>query len=204
MLGKEFEYIEEKEGKLFVGAATSSGKLLTYCKKNDIANLEFLAKLPGNIGGLAKMNAGLKEWEIFNYIDRIRTYKGYIKKEEIPYGYRKSGINDIIYEVVFDLKRGFDKESLENFIRMRENQPLEKSAGSCFKNPPGDYAGRIIEALGLKGERIGDAAFSKVHANFLVNLGSARYEDAISLISIAKKRAFEEFNVTLEEEIIIL
>ncbi len=76
ILGEAFNYIEQKDDKLYVGCATTSGKLLTYARKNDFADLEFLAKLPGNLGGLVKMNAGLKSWEIFNYIDKIKTKDG--------------------------------------------------------------------------------------------------------------------------------
>ena len=78
ILGEEFDYIKQEENLLYVGCATTSGKLLTYTRNNDIANLEFLAKLPGNLGGLVKMNAGLKSWEMFNYIHSIKTKDGYI------------------------------------------------------------------------------------------------------------------------------
>lgn len=204
ILGKKFDYIKFQNGKLYVGAATSSGKLLSFCKNNDIAGLEFLAKLPGNIGGLAKMNAGLKQWEIFNYIDSVKTVKGYIKKEEIKYSYRKTDINTIIYEVVFSIEKGFCKERLNSFIKMRDNQPSIQSAGSCFKNPDGDFAGRLLEEAGLKGYRIGNMGFSKIHSNFLVNYGGGKFEDAIELIRTAKYRVKDKFNIALDEEIIIL
>ncbi|QKF83336.1 UDP-N-acetylmuramate dehydrogenase [Halarcobacter ebronensis] len=203
ILGEQFDYIREEEGKLYVGCATTSGKLLTYTRKNNIANLEFLAKLPGNLGGLVKMNAGLKSWEIFNYIDKIKTKDGYIKKEDINYSYRKTKIDTIVYEVVFNIEYGFCKEKLKEFNKMRDNQPQSPSAGSCFKNPQGDFAGRLIEEVGLKGFKVGDMAFSEVHANFLVNLGKGTYEDAISLINEAKNRVKQKFNIDLEEEITI-
>lgn len=201
ILGEAFDYILQEENKLFVGCSTTSGKLLTYTKKNNIANLEFLAKLPGNLGGLTKMNAGLKEWEVFNYINSIKTQNGYIKKEEINYTYRHTEIDEIIYEVVFDTKKGFSKEQLKFFNTMRENQPQIPSAGSCFKNPKDDFAGRVIEAIGLKGYEVGDMSFSNQHANFLVNKGKGSYEEAIFLIELAKKRAKEQFDINLELEI---
>ena len=77
VLGEAFDYIKQEGNLLYVGCATTSGKLLTYTRNNDIANLEFLAKLPGNLGGLVKMNAGLKSWEMFNYIHSIKTKDGY-------------------------------------------------------------------------------------------------------------------------------
>ncbi len=201
ILGEQFDYIKQEENKLYVGCATTSGKLLTYCRKNDIANLEFLAKLPGNLGGLVKMNAGLKSWEIFNYINKIKTKDGYIKKEDINYSYRDTKLDTIVYEVVFDIEYGFSKKKLKEFNKMRDNQPQTPSAGSCFKNPQGDFAGRLIQEVGLKGVRRGDMAFSEVHANFLVNLGKGTYEDAISLINEAKSKIKEKFNIEIQEEI---
>lgn len=201
ILGEEFDYIKQEDNKLYVGCATTSGKLLTYCRKNDIANLEFLAKLPGNLGGLVKMNAGLKTWEIFNYIDKIKTKDGYIQKEDIKYSYRNTQIATIVYEVVFDIEFGFSKEKLKEFNKMRDNQPHTPSAGSCFKNPEGDFAGRLIQEVGLKGQVKGDMAFSEVHANFLVNKGVGTYEDAIYLINEAKSRIKEKFNIEIQEEI---
>ncbi|PLY06352.1 MAG: UDP-N-acetylenolpyruvoylglucosamine reductase [Arcobacter sp.] len=203
ILGEAFDYIEEKDGKLYVGCATTSGKLLTYTRKNDIADLEFLAKLPGNLGGLVKMNAGLKSWEIFNYIDKIKTKDGYIEKKDITYSYRKTQINTIVYEVVFNIEHGFSKEKLKEFNKMRDNQPQTPSAGSCFKNPKDDYAGRLIEEVGLKGFRKGDMAFSEVHSNFLVNLGNGTFEDAICLINLAKSKIKEKFNIDIQEEVVI-
>lgn len=203
VLGEAFDYIKEEDGKLYVGCATTSGKLLTYARKNDIANLEFLAKLPGNLGGLVKMNAGLKSWEIFNYINKIKTKDGYIKKEDITYSYRETQIDGIVYEVVFNIERGFCKEKLKEFNKMRDNQPQTPSAGSCFANPKGDFAARLIQEVGLKGFRKGDMAFSEVHSNFLVNLGNGNFDDAIYLINLAKSKIKEKFDIDIHEEIVI-
>ena len=203
VLGEAFDYIKQEGNLLYVGCATTSGKLLTYTRNNDIANLEFLAKLPGNLGGLVKMNAGLKSWEMFNYIDSIKTKDGYIKKEDVNFSYRETKIDTIVYEVVFNIEFGFSKEKLKEFNKMRDNQPHVPSAGSCFKNPKGDFAGRLIEAIGLKGLRQGDMSFSELHANFLVNYGNGSFEDAVYLIEVAKKKIKEQFNIDIEEEIII-
>ena len=92
ILGDNFSYIKKEDKLLYVGCSTKSSKLLAYVKKNNIANMEFLAKLPGCLGGLVKMNAGLKQWEIFNYIHSIKTSDGYIKKEDIKYSYRHTNI----------------------------------------------------------------------------------------------------------------
>mgnify|MGYP005836873779 FL=1 len=203
ILGEEFDYIRKEEDLLYVGCATTSGKLLTYTRKNDIKNLEFLAKLPGNLGGLVKMNAGLKSWEVFNYIHSIKTKDGYIKREDIDFSYRETKIETIVYEVVFNLEYGFSNEMLKEFTKMRDNQPSIASAGSCFKNPKGDFAGRLIEAIGLKGIKKGDMSFSQQHANFLVNYGNGTFDDAIYLINLAKQKIKDEFDIDIEEEIII-
>ncbi|MDD4328958.1 MAG: UDP-N-acetylmuramate dehydrogenase [Aliarcobacter sp.] len=203
ILGEKFDYIKQEGNLLFVGCSTTSGKLLTYTRNNDIANLEFLAKLPGNLGGLVKMNAGLKSWEMFNYINSIKTKDGYIKKEDVNFSYRETKIDTIIYEVVFNIESGFCKEKLKEFNKMRDNQPHVPSAGSCFKNPKDDFAGRLIESVELKGLRQGDMSFSEQHANFLVNNGAGTFEDAIYLIDLAKKKIKEEFSIDIEEEIII-
>ncbi len=203
ILGEEFDYIRREDDLLYVGCATTSGKLLTYVRKNNIANLEFLAKLPGNLGGLVKMNAGLKSWEIFNYVHSIKTKDGYIKKEDVNYSYRHTQLNTIVYEVVFNIEEGFSKDKLKEFNKMRDNQPHIPSAGSCFKNPKDDYAGRLIEAVGLKGYKIGNMSFSQEHANFLVNLGGGTYEEAVEIINLAKSRIKDQFNIDIEEEVII-
>ena len=203
-LSKNFDYIMIKDGFLHIGGATPSGKILSFAKKNDISGFELMQKLPGTIGGMVKMNAGLKEHEIFNSLVAINSAKGYIEKKDIDYGYRHTDISNIIYEAVFDIKKGFSYPLLEYFEKLRANQPKEPSAGSCFKNPKGDFAGRVLDECGLKGYRIGDAGFSEKHANFLVNYGSATFDDAISLIELAKKRVFEKFGIDLELEVVVL
>ena len=203
ILGDEFDYIRQEGNLLYVGCATTSGKLLTYTRKNNIANLEFLAKLPGNLGGLVKMNAGLKSWEVFNYIHSIKTKDGYIKRDDIDFSYRETKINTIVFEVVFNIEEGFSSDMLKEFTKMRDNQPSVASAGSCFKNPKGDFAGRLIEAVGLKGVKKGDMSFSEQHANFLVNYGEGSFEDAVYLIELAKNKIKDEFDIEIEEEIIL-
>ena len=203
ILGEEFDYIKQVGDLLYVGCATTSGKLLTYTRNNDIADLEFLAKLPGNMGGLVKMNAGLKSWEVFNYVHSIKTKDGYIKKEDVEYSYRHTKIEEIVYEVVFNISYGFSKDQLKVFNKMRDNQPHVPSAGSCFVNPKDDFAGRLIEVIGLKGLKKGDMSFSSEHSNFLVNNGQGTYEDALYLINLAKSKIKEQFNIDMKVEIII-
>ena len=204
ILSKKYDYIKIEDNLLKIGGATPSGKIASFCKKHNIANFEFISHLPGTLGGLVFMNAGLKEFEIFNHLISVSTCRGVKNKEDIEYGYRFTNINTPILEASFEVSYGFDKEKVELFKKMRSNQPSTPSAGSCFKNPEGDYAGRLIEAAGLKGKRVGGMEFSTVHANFLVNQGDGKFEDAIYLIKEAQKRVYEMFEIKLECEIIIL
>lgn len=203
-LSKKYDYIKIQNDSLKIGAATPSGKIASFCKKNNIANFEFLSHLPGTLGGLVFMNAGLKEYEIFNNLISISTCSGDLQKNEISYGYRFTDIKSPILEATFELAYGFDKEKLTMFKAMRQNQPSTPSAGSCFKNPISDYAGRLIEAVGLKGFRIGGMEFSKEHANFLVNIENGTFDDAIFLIKEAQNRVYNEFKIWLECEIAVL
>jgi len=204
MLGKDFDYIKIKDELLCVGASTPAGKLLSFCKKHDIRHFELLPKLPGTLGGMIKMNAGLKEFEIFNYLHSIQTDEGILLKEDIPHGYRWTDFQGLVLEARFEIHKGFNEAHLEMFKKMRDNQPTDPSAGSCFKNPQGDSAGRLIQEAGLKGYRIGDMAFSEKHANFLVNLGKGNFDEAMALILLAQKTVFEKFGVWLENEVIIV
>jgi len=204
ILSKKYDYIKIEDKLLKIGGATPSGKIASFCKKYNIANFEFVSHLPGTLGGLVFMNAGLKEFEIFNNLTSLITCEGQKTKEDIEYGYRFTNINTPILEASFHLEYGFDKEKVELFKKMRSNQPSTPSAGSCFKNPKNDYAGRLIEAVGLKGKRVGNMEFSNVHANFLVNHGKGSFEDAIYLIKEAQKRVYDMFEIKLECEIIIL
>jgi UDP-N-acetylmuramate dehydrogenase len=203
ILSKKYSYIKREDGVLKIGGATPSGKIASFCKKNDIAHFELVSHLPGTLGGLVYMNAGLKEYEIFNYLLSVTTTNELLQKEEISFGYRYTNITSPILEVSFALHKGFENEKVEMFKKMRSNQPSTPSAGSCFKNPEGDYAGRLIEAVGLKGKRVGAMEFSTIHANFLVNHGNGSYEDAIYLIDLAKKSIKEKFNINIQEEIVI-
>lgn len=204
MLSKKYDYIKIEDNLLKIGGATPSGKIASFCKKNNIANFEFLSHLPGKLGGLVYMNAGLKEYEIFNYLVTVVTINGEKQKDAIAFGYRYTDIKEPILEVSFELAYGFDKEKLEMFKKMRSNQPSTPSAGSCFKNPTGDYAGRLIEAVGLKGYRVGGMEFSLQHANFLVNVNNGSFNDAIYLIQQAQKRVYDTFKIWLECEVVVL
>ena len=204
LLSKKYDYIKIEDNFLKIGGATPSGKIASFCKKNNIANFEFLSHLPGKLGGLVFMNAGLKEYEIFNHLVDITTTSGKQIKQEIEFEYRYTNIKEPILEATFLLEYGFDDTKVQMFKKMRANQPSLPSAGSCFKNPPNNYAGKLIEEVALKGFKKGAMEFSAQHANFLVNNGGGTFEDALWLIKEAQKRVLEQFAITLECEVQIL
>jgi UDP-N-acetylmuramate dehydrogenase len=204
MLSKDFSFIKLEDDFLYIGCATPTGKILSFVKKNNIAGFEFVSKLPGSLGGMIAMNAGVKGYEIFNILDTIKIDGVWVSKESITHGYRFARLGGVATEARFRGKQGFDTTLLDELIQLRSNQPKIASAGSAFKNPNGDYAGRLIEAVGLKGVSRGGMQWSELHANFLVNHGGGTFEDAKYLINLAKDKVFEAFGVMLVEEIRLL
>ena len=201
MLSKDFSFMELEDEVLTVGCATPTGKLLSFAKKNNLAGFEFVSKLPGSIGGMVAMNAGVKSYEIFNILDAIKIDGIWVEKEKIEYGYRFAKLAGVATEVRFKVTKGFSIELLEELVSLRSNQPKTASAGSAFKNPEGDYAGRLIEEVGLKGVSRGAMQWSEVHANFLVNHGEGTFEEARYLLDLVKERVFKKFGIELQEEV---
>lgn len=204
MLSKEFATITQEDNFLTIGAAMPTGRIVSYAKRHNIAGFEFCSKLPGTLGGMLAMNAGVKEYEIFNILHSIEIDGRWIPKESIEHGYRFAKLSGIATAARFEIVEGFSHELLESLLALRSNQPQTPSAGSAFKNPEGDYAGRLIEEVGLKGVKKGRMQWSEVHANFLVNLGGGTFEEAKYLIDLAKEKIFEKCAITLKEEIKIL
>jgi len=203
MLSKDFATIEE-DSMLTIGAAMPTGRILSYAKKHDISGFEFCSKLPGTLGGMIAMNAGVKEYEIFKILHSVKINGKWILAKEIKHGYRFAELGGIATHARFKIEKGFDQALLDSLLNLRSNQPHQPSAGSAFKNPKNDYAGRLIEAVGLKGTRKGDMQWSELHANFLVNLGEGTFEDAKYLSDLAKEKVFKKFNIMLKEEIKLL
>lgn len=211
-LSKVFDYIKDLGDCLEVGAATPSGRLFSYAKAHNLGGFEILSKLPGSIGGIIKMNAGLKDYEIKSVLLGIlqsdSAFKlSFVDVKNLNLSYRKSEIQGLIFAGIFKKQEGFKQELVESFSKMRQNQPKEPSFGSCFKNPKGDFAGRLIEEVGLKGVRFGknkSLMFSPKHANFLVNLGDSTFEEALELIDLAEEKVQQTFGIALEREVQIV
>jgi UDP-N-acetylmuramate dehydrogenase len=204
MLSKDFAFIAQEEDILTIGAAMPTGRIISYAKKHNIAGFEFCSKLPGTLGGMLAMNAGVKTYEIFNILHSIKINGQWILAADIEHGYRFANLKGIATAARFKIVKGFDISLLEKLLNLRTNQPHDPSAGSAFKNPEGDYAGRLIEEVGLKGFRKGNMQWSEVHANFLVNRGKGTFEDAKYLIDLVKEKVFEKYGIKLIEEIKIL
>lgn len=204
ILNDEFDFISLDGDILKIGAKTKSAKIYNFAKQQNLANFEFLKNIPGTLGGLITMNAGLMGFEISQNLLSVRTNLGEFGKDELNFAYRHSEINGIILEAKFRVSHGFNALLSDEVAKKRANQPKGASFGSCFKNPNGDSAGRLIEAVGLKGFKIGNCGFSEIHANFLINYGVGKFDEAIALINLAKKRVYEQFGINLQEEVVIL
>lgn len=204
VLSKKFDYILMQDNVLEVGAATSSATLFRYLRENDLGGLEFIKSIPGQIGGLVFMNAGLVGFCMSDNLTQVLTPRGWQDKDEFSFGYRHSGISEPIFAARFLLLDKFNQSLASSIANKRKNQPRGASFGSCFKNPDGDFAGRLIEAVGLKGFALGGVKFSEMHANFLINFNNASFFDTLNLISLAKKRVLESFGIELQTEVCVL
>jgi len=210
----------EEEGteppSLLVGGGLAISDLLSYCRRNGLSGLEFMAGIPGTLGGAVLMNAGAWGKEIGEQVLDVLTVRNdgapvALNREKAWFAYRSSSIPEgtVIYGAKIGLQMG-DRDRIAEMIavnlkRKKETQPLDHpSAGSVFKNPPGDYAGRLIERAGLKGARIGGAMISLKHGNFIINTGGAKASDILALIELAKTRVKDETGIGLETEIKIL
>jgi UDP-N-acetylmuramate dehydrogenase len=202
---------------LYAGAGVLLPKLVRAAESRRLSGIEFLAGIPGTVGGAIMMNAGawgkgigskLYSVKIIDRSGRIRE----LDRSEMRFGYRKSSLQEsgaVIVGAILKLRRGKKKrirDKIKEYIAIRKNsQPLGiPNAGSIFKNPPGNFAGKLIEEAGLKGLRIGDAQVSTKHANFIVNLGDASARDIIRLITRVQKTVKDKFNIKLEPELKIM
>ena len=202
----------------FKGAAgVKLQQFLNYCADKGLSGLEFLAGIPGTIGGAIYMNAGAYGKTISEFIDCVYAvnYNGKqheLNRKQCEFGYRKSVFQKkklIITGAEFDLNKersSVIKNAMKAIIKRRiKKQPYNMpSAGSFFKNPKGDHAARLIEAAGLKGLKVGGAMVSKKHANFIVNTGKARAEEVKKLMKIIKNRVREKFKISLVPEVKIV
>ena len=204
-----------ENGKVMAEAGTPLARLVEEAVNHSFSGLEFCVGIPGTIGGAVVGNAGVKDKAIGELIEKIKVFNErgeieYINQDDCQFKYRTSRFqkeSGVILEVVLQLEKGEGKdirEEMLRFLETRKDQPKEPSAGSIFKNPPRQSAGELIEQVGLKGEIVGQAQISEEHANWIVNLGGARCQDVLELLSLAKSKVEARFNIELEEEIQII
>jgi UDP-N-acetylenolpyruvoylglucosamine reductase len=210
-------FAPEADGRVRVGAGLRLKNLCGLASKAGLVGFEFLEGIPGNVGGALRMNAGAMGGWMFDVVEEVRvmardgavrTYR----KAEMKVDYRHCAELEaaIALEAVLRPARvapGED-ETIRRQIdayrdKRHQSQPREPSAGCMFKNPPGDSAGRLIDAAGLKGERVGGAEVSTVHANFIINRGGATSADVITLVRRVRERVQGASGVTLEPEVLL-
>lgn len=191
-------------------------KLARFCARNNLTGLEFLATVPGTVGGALAMNAGAYDGETWNFVESVETMNSrgetFIRKvSDFEIGYRSVvGREDEWFVAAnFVLKSGrkdLALEKIRKFLNHRAaTQPTsENNCGSVFRNPPDEYAGRLIEACGLKNLTVGGASVSQMHANFIVNKGDATASDIILLIDTIRHEVNTKHGILLIPEVRIL
>jgi UDP-N-acetylmuramate dehydrogenase len=205
------------ETEIHVESGVSTGKLLSAATDWELGGVEFLGGVPGSVGGGMRMNAGTYLGEFKDVTTEVTTVR--MRDAEVVvrpaaacgFAYRHSEIpvDEIVVAARLAL-RPRPRAEIEADVaslrqRRKEREPKKVSnSGSTFKNPPGDYAGRLIEACGLKGTRVGDAECSPVHANWLVNAGAATARDLLSLIELVRTKVQQVHGITLEMEVKVI
>lgn len=215
---KKLNKIQVDGNKIIAGAGVRGTKLSKIALENGLSGMEFMIAFPGSIGGEVYMNAGAHGQEIASILKFAKIYSPQdglleLSNKELEFGYRTSIChkkNYSVLEVEFEL---LSKSRDEIQLKIDENLSFRKSkqpdltipnCGSTFKNPTGDSAGRLLDAVGVKGLKVGGMKVWENHANFIVNNGEATSLDALQLMFEMYKRVKEKFNIELKPEIIFL
>ncbi len=215
-LAKSLTNIEIDDLRVTADAGVLYPVLANTTAARGLAGLQFATGIPGTVGGAVYMNAGAygsETTEVLDWADVFRDGEVVrMKNEDLGLAYRKSLLHEhpdwLVLRASYTLVPGDAdalKAQIKKFRAQRMNgSPNKPSCGSTFKRPAGDFPGRVIEAAGLKGTRIGDIQVSPVHANYLVNLGSGTAEDALSLIKHVRETVREKLGVELESEVRVI
>jgi UDP-N-acetylmuramate dehydrogenase len=213
----ELNKIDIDDDEVYAQAGVMLPRLVNEVVNNCLTGLEWASGIPGTVGGSVIGNAGAYLSDIFTYITSVKVLLDnevkILNKEDINYSYRHTSLKDnkdvIVLSVKLKLEKGNSDESRrimqQRFERRISSQPLEyPSAGSVFRNPEGNYAGKLIEDCGLKGKRIGGAMVSEKHANFIINYENATCSDIRDLIKLVHDTVLENTGVDLilEQELI--
>jgi len=216
-LAGDLKRVRIRGRRVSAGGGAALAQVARKAAKAGLAGLEALSGFPSTVGGGVFMNAGCYGTEIRDVLVSARVVersgaRRRMATAELEPRYRSTNLEQsraIVVRALFELLPGdwralvarIDELNAKRRAALPSGQP---NAGSIFKNPPGDYAGRLIEAVGLKGERRGGAAISERHANVIVNLGGARAEDVLALMAEAHRRVAARFGVELEPEVVLL
>lgn len=216
-IGQKMSKIEVNGNVITAQAGAAMSQVARAALEHGLAGLEFASGIPGTIGGGVVMNAGAYDGELSGVVTQVNVVNSEgecmeLENDSMEFGYRTSSIRNnsfTVTEVILKLEEG-DREQIrakmeELAARRREKQPLEyPSAGSTFKRPRGNFAGKLIMDAGLRGFRIGGAKVSEKHCGFIVNTGNATAEDVRDVISEVREQVKERFHVDLEPEILFL
>jgi UDP-N-acetylmuramate dehydrogenase len=197
---------------LSLGAGAAIVRLINQMKAHRLVGAEFLAGIPGTLGGAVTMNAGTKHGECMSIVEAVEVATpegiGWLPRERLNTRYRRTDLPEggVVTRVRFALRDGdlaASRAAMEADLDYRKRtQPLSQpNFGSVFKNPPGDFAGRLIESVGLKGHQVGQAQISSLHANWIVNLGGATAKEVVALMALAQQRVREATGVELSPEV---
>lgn len=214
---KSFQKIIINDSCISVGASVSLIRLANLAAKEGLTGLEFAGGIPGTVGGAIYMNAGAHGSDIFQVLveAEVLTENGEIvtiSKDYLQFSYRTSIFQQkewIILSAVFQLKFGDRKEIASKMaqfkLKRKNSQPYNlPCSGSVFRNPEGDFAGRLIEQIGLKSFQIGGAQVSDLHANFIVNVNEATAKDVLELIEHIQRQVYEIYGINLNSEVELL
>ena len=208
--------LEERPGRaLRAEAGVSHSQVANFCAKRGLAGLAFAAGIPGTVGGWVAMNAGIPGREIADAVREVEVASPagagirHLPREALRFRYRRlaglapgSVVVSALLAVELSTPQAVRAEVEELLARRARTQPLNvPSCGSVFKNPPGDFAGRLIESVGLKGRRIGGAEISGVHANFIANVDRARAGDVVARMALAQGAVAHATGRRLEPEV---
>ncbi|OPZ22758.1 MAG: UDP-N-acetylenolpyruvoylglucosamine reductase [candidate division BRC1 bacterium ADurb.BinA364] len=211
-LGREFAGRQnEGDGRLRIGSAATAAAAVKEAQRAGLSGLEFMAGIPGWIGGALAGNAGQQGQAICDLAETVwgADWNGEaveLSRGEFDFSYRKSDLAKIVVTATRFLLKPSDesaiKSMIEKFLSIRREQPVGwRSSGCIFKNPPGESAGRLIDRAGLKGCAIGGAMVAREHANFIVNQGGASPRDVLELIDHVRQTVLSRHGVELELEV---
>jgi len=212
-LGDGFRHVDIDGLHVTAGGAVDFGHLVETVVERGLAGLEFGEGIPGTVGGGLVMNAGAFGGEMAKVVTRVHGVAGdgerrALSPQDVKFSYRRTDLprGFVITRVDFELRVGdrtmLDERMMDLRSKRAARQPRDiPNAGSVFKNPPGDFAGKLLEGAGLKGLRHGGAQFSEQHANFIVNLGGACADDVRTLMEMARRTVAAHSGVWLEPEV---